>query len=84
MSSNQITLPPDLAAKVEERIASGAADDAVSIVREGLAALEAEDARKFEALREKIARSLNDPRPSVPADEAFSRVMKALAEYKKA
>jgi Arc/MetJ-type ribon-helix-helix transcriptional regulator len=39
MASNLITLPPDLAAKVEERVASGASEDAVSVIREGLAAL---------------------------------------------
>lgn len=83
MASNQITLPPDLAAKVEERVASGASQDAVSVVRDGLAALEAEEARQLEWLREKIARSLNDPRPSVPIDDAFARVAQALTEFNK-
>jgi antitoxin ParD1/3/4 len=74
MMSKALTLPPDLVAKVEERIASGAAADAVDVVRAGLEALDAADAAKLEAVRAKIARALDDPRPSVPAEEAFDRV----------
>ena len=71
--SSTVTLPPDLAAKVDARIASGAADDAVDVVRAGIEALEAADAAKLDALRAKVARALADPRPSVPADEVFDR-----------
>lgn len=59
------------------------AADAVSVVREGLAALEAEEARKLEWLREKIARSINDPRPSILIDDTFADVERLLAEMKK-
>lgn len=69
-----IDLPADLAAKVEERIASGAATTPADVVRAGLEALEAEDARKLDALRAKVDRALSDPRPSRPADEVFSGV----------
>jgi antitoxin ParD1/3/4 len=79
-----VDLPPDLAAKVEERIASGASVDAVGVVRDGLAALEAEDARKLEAVRDKIARAIADPRPSIPADEVFDRVQAVIAAIGKA
>ena len=50
--------------------------------REGLAALELEDARKLDALRTKIAHSLDDPRPSVPADDVFDSVERLLASLK--
>ena len=69
-----LDLPPDLAAKVQERIDNGEGASAEDVLRAGMAALDAEDARKFEALKAKIARALADPRPSVPADEAFDRV----------
>jgi antitoxin ParD1/3/4 len=69
-----VDLPADVAAKLDERVASGAAADAVDAIRAGLAALEAEEARKLEAARAKVARALSDPRPSVPADEVFDRV----------
>lgn len=72
---NSLTLPPDLAAKVQARIDSGAASDAVDVVRAGLEALEAaEDDSKLEAVRSKIARALADPKPSVAADDVFARV----------
>jgi len=83
MSTKEMTLPPDLAAKVEARVASGAAASAVDVVRDGLAALEAEDARKLEALRAKIAQSLDDPRPSIAADAAFDSVEKLLDSLKR-
>jgi antitoxin ParD1/3/4 len=74
MTSHVVNLPPDLQAKVEDRIASGAAADAVDVVRAGLEALDAADAAKLEAVRAKVARALADPRPSIPAEEAFGRV----------
>ncbi len=72
--ANSLTLPPDLAAKVQAHIDSGVASDAVDVVRAGLDALEAAEAAKLEAVRAKLAQSMNDPRPSIPADEVFERV----------
>jgi antitoxin ParD1/3/4 len=69
-----LALPADIAAKLDERVASGAAADAVDAVRAGIAALEAEEARKLEAVRDKVARALADPRSSVPADDVFGRL----------
>ncbi len=39
--ANSLTLPPDLAAKVQAQIDAGAADNPVDVVRAGLEALEA-------------------------------------------
>ncbi|QGZ96417.1 ribbon-helix-helix domain-containing protein [Terricaulis silvestris] len=72
--SNSLTLPPDLAAKVQAHIDSGAATDPIEVVRAGLDALEAAEAAKLDAVRAKLARAMNDPRPSAPADDVFSRV----------
>ena len=72
--SNTLTLPPDLAAKVQAHIDAGAASDPVAVLRASLDALEAAEAGKLKAVRDKIARALADPRPSVPAAEAFARV----------
>lgn len=80
MSANQITLPPDLAEKVEERIASGASEDAVGVMREALAALEAEDQRKLDRVREKVRQALADPRPSLQADDVFDEVDAMLSK----
>ena len=76
--SEPLTLPSDLAAKVQARIESGAESDPIDVLRAGLEALEAEDARRLAAIREKIARALADPRPSVPADEVYDRINAAL------
>ena len=76
--TNPLDLPPDLVAKLDARVASGAAADAIEVVRDGLAALEAEDSRKLEAVRAKIARALSDPRSSTPANEAFDRIDRVL------
>jgi antitoxin ParD1/3/4 len=72
--SSTLTLPPDLAAKVQAHIDAGAASDPVEVVRASLEALEAAEASKLRAVRDKIERALADPRPSVPAEEAFGRV----------
>lgn len=77
--SNTLTLPPDLAAKVQAHIDSGAAADAVEVVRAGLHALEAAEAAKLDAVREKVARALSDPRPSSPANDVFARVEALIA-----
>jgi antitoxin ParD1/3/4 len=82
MSTKELTLPADLAALIEARVASGAGDTEVDVLRAALAALEAEDARKLQSVREKIARSLADPRPSIPANTVFDNVDKLLDSLK--
>jgi antitoxin ParD1/3/4 len=76
-----ISLPPDVQAKVDARIESGAESNAIDVVRAALEALERDEATKLAAVRAKIERSLADPRPSVGADEAFDRVEAALAAF---
>jgi antitoxin ParD1/3/4 len=78
MATRELTLPPDVAAQLDARVASGEAADVIDVMRAALAALEAQDARKLEDVRAKIARSISDPRPSVAADEVFARVGQML------
>lgn len=68
-----IRLPADLAERVEQRIASGGSADAIEVIRDALAALEAEDSRRIEALRARIAAALADPAPSRPSTQVFDR-----------
>lgn len=71
--ANSLTLPPDLAAKVQAHIDAGAGETAEDVLRAGIEALEIQEAAKLSAVREKISRALNDPRPSIPANDAFAR-----------
>lgn len=76
--SNTLTLPPDLAAKVQAHIDSGAAADPVEVLRAGLSALETAEAAKLDAVRAKINRALSDARPSNPSDDVFTRIEKLV------
>ena len=78
-----VTLPPDLAEKVRERIESGEGVDAIDVVCAGLEALDANDMAKLDAVRAKIAKSLADPRPSAPVDEVFDRIDALIRAYAK-
>lgn len=77
--ANTLTLPPDLAAKVQAHVDSGAAADAVEVVRAGLVALEAAEAAKLEALRAKLGKAIADPSPSSTSAEVFARIEAVLA-----
>jgi antitoxin ParD1/3/4 len=59
---------------LEDRLASGEYESASEIVRAGLRALEREQKARLEYMRAKVKESLDDPRPSVPAEEVFERL----------
>lgn len=83
MGTKELTLPADLAAKLDDRVAKGEARDAVEVVRQALAALAAaDDAKKLDAVRAKIARALSDSRPSIPAGVVFDRLDQLLDSLK--
>jgi Arc/MetJ-type ribon-helix-helix transcriptional regulator len=82
--SSSLVLPPDLTAKLNARIESGAASDEIDALRSAFEALEQADAAKLEAVRAKIGRALDDPRPSVAADVAFDRVEVVMAALARA
>jgi antitoxin ParD1/3/4 len=83
MTTKELLLPPDIAAKLDARVADGEAENPIEVVRAALSALESEEARKLEAVRAKIARSLADPRPSIPAEMVFDRVDQLIDSLRK-
>ncbi|MBN9504515.1 MAG: type II toxin-antitoxin system ParD family antitoxin [Altererythrobacter sp.] len=90
-----VTLGP-LAERAEARVRSGDYASISEVVRAGLRALDREETlleRLFPLVdeaqpqwiayvREKVEEAFADPRPSVPADEAFDRLDAHIAEYK--
>lgn len=68
-----VTLGPQQAS-VEARLKSGAYGSASEIMRAALRALDREETALEEILRHKVAISLSDPRPSIPAEEVFARL----------
>jgi antitoxin ParD1/3/4 len=60
----------------EARVRSGAYASLSEVVQEGLRALDRED----EWLREAVRESLEDPRPSIPAEEVFAELRRHHAE----
>lgn len=72
-----ITLPRDMARMIRGKVEAGAYASNSEVIREALRLMhehEGEKARELAWLREKIDRSLNDPRPSVKGDEVFARL----------
>jgi antitoxin ParD1/3/4 len=72
-----ITLPKDMAEMIRGRVQAGAYASNSEVIRAALRLLQEQEelkARKLAWLREKIDRSLGDPRPSVEADEVFARL----------
>ena len=69
-----VTLAGGQKAFVDERVRLGRYASVSEVVREGLRALEREEAHLDDWMREKIRESLDDPRPSVPAAEVFARL----------
>ncbi len=78
-----VTLGPQQAS-VEARLKSGVYGSASEIMRAALRALDREEAALEEILRHKVATSLSDPRPSVPAEDVFARLRAHHAKQVKA
>jgi antitoxin ParD1/3/4 len=64
----------DLKEHVDTRVRSGSYASASEVLRAAVRALDREDEALRNALSEEIERSLNDPRPSVPAEKVFARL----------
>ena len=69
-----VTLASGQKAFVEDRVRMGRFASASEVVREGLRALERQEAHLDEWMRQKVQESLNDPRPDIPADAAFAEL----------
>jgi antitoxin ParD1/3/4 len=69
-----ITLPPSLARLVREKVDSGAYASNSEFIREALRAWqerEVEREQRLMRIRADIEEAMNDPRPSIPAEQVF-------------
>jgi antitoxin ParD1/3/4 len=64
----------ELQERVDARVRSGAYSSASEVVRAGLRALDREEEALDEMWRQKIREAYEDPRPSIPAKEAFAEL----------
>lgn len=78
-----VTLGPQQAS-VKARLKSGAYGSASEVMRAALRALDREEAALDEILRRKVESSLADPRPSIPAEDVFTRLRAHHAKQVKA
>ncbi len=72
-----ITLPRDMAEMIRGKVQAGDYASNSEVIREALRLLQEREglkAQKLAWLREKVERSINDPRPSVDGDEVFARL----------
>lgn len=77
----RIELKPHYEKIVEDQLARGRFADADAVVEAALSLLQNQQTERDEALasvRAKIRESLDDPRPSIPADEVFSELRAEL------
>jgi antitoxin ParD1/3/4 len=76
-----VTLGP-LAARAEDRVRSGQYSSVSEVVRAGLRALDREEVAFDAILRAKVEQALADPRPAIPAEQAFAELDARIAAYK--
>lgn len=79
-----ITLPHEMAAMVEAKVASGEYATESEVIRDGLRALQARDAAIETWLRGEVAKSYDefaaDPGIGIPADEVMARLRASYRE----
>ncbi|MGO9774367.1 MAG: type II toxin-antitoxin system ParD family antitoxin [Roseiarcus sp.] len=79
-----VTLPHDMAAMVEAKVASGEYATESEVIRDGLRALQARDAAVEKWLRDEVAKSYDefaaDPNIGIPADEVMARLRASYRE----
>lgn len=76
-----VTLGP-LAGPAEARVKSGDYSSLSEVVRAGLRALDREETALDAIMKAKVAEAMADPRPALPADEAFAAMDRFIADYK--
>lgn len=74
----------DLKERVDTRVRSGNYASASEVLRAAVRALDREDEALRSALRQEIERSLNDQRPSIPAEKVFAKLRRRHARGRKA
>lgn len=70
--------------RVDERVRSGSYASVSEVLRAGLRALEREEATIDAVLRRKVQEALDDPSPTIPADQVFTELRAHHAERMKA
>ena len=82
-----ITVTPAMKRTLEERVASGQFASASELMREAFRTWQRQqdehDAR-LASIRARIQRSIDDPRPSMPAEDVFDRLRKMHEQNLKA
>ena len=74
-----ITVTPAMKRVLEERVASGQFASASELMREAFRTWQRqqdEHEERLASIRARIDRSMNDPKPSAPAEEVFDRLRK--------
>jgi antitoxin ParD1/3/4 len=72
-----ITLPADMVSAIKERVQTGDYASTSEVLRDAVRnwmRQEAEYSERMKAIRGRIQASLDDPRPTVPAEEARRRM----------
>ena len=72
-----ITLPAEMVAAIKQNVDSGRFASTSEVLREAMRLWlrdEEEHSERLAAIRARISRSLDDPRPPIPLDDAMSRV----------
>ena len=78
-----ITLPADMVAKIKAQVGSGRYASTSEFLRDAMRTWmrhEEEHEERMAAIRARVQRSIDDPRPSAPLDDAFDRV---IAKFEK-
>ncbi len=76
-----ITVTPAMARLIREKVEDGSFGSASEVVRAALRAFQREEeehAERIASIKARIKASVEDPRPPVPMEEAFSRVRKHI------
>ena len=75
MASDPVTVSlGDMAENAHRHLESGQYESMSDVVREGIRALDREEAAFNELIRVKVAEALADPRPPIPLDEAMAQI----------
>jgi antitoxin ParD1/3/4 len=72
-----ITLPADMVSVIKAEVETGRYASTSEVLREAMRMWlrrEQEHAERIQAIRGRLKRSLDDPRPNVSAEEAFARL----------
>jgi antitoxin ParD1/3/4 len=82
-----ITMTPDMLRAIRESVEAGEYASVSEALRDAVRVWQRqriEDAERLTAITARVRRSLEDPRPSVPLDDAFDRIEKLHADRLKA